>query len=262
MQTVSSGIKIGVIPAAGSGSRLGYLSNLLPKTLFPVYDRPILHHVINLMESLGIEDIYIIINIHKEKIKEYLKNSHDGLKARIHFVEQKELNGTANAIMLIKNYTKNQPFLTMLGDECIFNDTLQDFIKLFYKNDCVAAEIVIREKDREIIMQTCCARMAKDNRIIEIIEKPTEPSTNIRGCGVYLFGPGIFEFIEKTEINPLRNEKDITTAIDNVAKAKKAFGYFLKGSTININNADELLKASSLAKKYINSFHVGKNNSF
>src|SRR4030066_1556548 len=97
-------IKIGVIPAAGSGRRLGYLSNLLPKTLFPIYDRPILHHVINLMEALGIEDIYIIVNVHKEKIKEYYKNIKKDLKPRLHFLEQKKLDGLANAILLIVKY--------------------------------------------------------------------------------------------------------------------------------------------------------------
>ncbi len=47
-------IKVGVIPAAGKGSRLGYLSNILPKPLLPVYDRPIIHHVIDNMKSVGI----------------------------------------------------------------------------------------------------------------------------------------------------------------------------------------------------------------
>jgi dTDP-glucose pyrophosphorylase len=247
-------IKTGVIPAAGSGSRLGYLSNLLPKTLFPVYDRPILHHIINLMESLGVEDIYIIVNIHKEKIEEYLKNAKNDLKARIHFVEQKELNGTANAIMLIKKFVKDEPFLTILGDECIINDSLKSFIEFFFKNDCIAAEIVVKEKDIDLLKQTCCAKLAKDNRIIEIIEKPKVPKYHIRGCGAYLFKPEIFEYIEKTHVNAVRKEKDITTAIDNVAKAKKAYGYFLKGLNININNADELLRASMLTKKYIISF--------
>jgi len=247
-------IKKGVIPAAGSGSRLGYLSNLLPKTLFPVYDRPILHHIINLMEALGIEDISIIVNIHKEKIQEYLNNAKKDLKANIHFIEQKELNGTANAIMLIKDFTGNEPFLTILGDECILNDPLKDFIKLFFKNDCVAAEVVVKEKDINLLKQTCCAKIARDNKIIEIIEKPQVPKYHVRGCGAYLFKPEIFEFIERTQVNAVRNEKDITTVVDNVAKVKKAYGYFLNGIHVNINNADELLKASKLAKKYMNSF--------
>ncbi len=62
-------IKNAVILAAGSGTRLGYLGHLLPKTLFPIYDRPIIHHIIDLLEKTGIENDGRIIEI-IEKPKE------------------------------------------------------------------------------------------------------------------------------------------------------------------------------------------------
>src|SRR4030042_2121598 len=220
-------IKIGVIPAAGAGARLGYLSNLLPKTLFPIYDRPILHHIINIMESLGIEDIYIIVNVHKEKIKEYYKNIKKDLKPRLHFLEQKKLDGLANAILLIEKYTKRQPFLVILGDECIIADSLEPMIDLFFGTKSIAVEAVIKEEDKNILRQTCSANVDKDGRIIEILEKPEDPPYMIRGCGIYLFRPEIFEFIRNTPTNPVRKEKDITSVINNVAKTQKAYSYFL-----------------------------------
>lgn len=241
-------IKIGVIPAAGAGARLGYLSNLLPKTLFPVYDRPILHHIINLMEFLGIEDIYIIVNVHKEKILEYYKNIKTGLKSRLHFIEQKKLNGSANAILLIEKYTKKQPFLVILGDECIIADSLEPMIDLFFSTKSIAVEAVIKEEDKDILKQTCSANLDRDGRILEILEKPDDPPYMIRGCGIYLFRPEIFEFIRNTPPHPARKEKDITSVINNVAKLKKAYGYFINGYNININDYEELLKANLLIK--------------
>src|SRR3972149_11612212 len=116
-------IKIGIIPAAGEGTRLGYLSNLLPKTLFPIYDRPILHHIIDIMESLGIEDIYIIVNVHKEKIREYYKNIKPDLKSRLHFIEQKKLDRLAHAILLRDKFVDGQGFQLVLGDECIIAES-------------------------------------------------------------------------------------------------------------------------------------------
>jgi len=245
-------IKIGVIPAAGAGARLGYLSNLLPKTLFPVYDRPILHHIINLMESLGIEDIYIIVNYHKEKIKEYYKNIRTGLKAKIHFIEQKKLNGLANAILLTEKYVNKQPFMVILSDECIIGDPLEPMIDLFFTTDSIAAEAVIEEKDINILKQTCSAKLDDSGRILEIIEKPDNPPYMTRGCGIYLFRPEIFNFILNTPQHPKRKEKDITSVINNIAKTGKAHGYFLNGYNININDYEELLKANLLHKKHIN----------
>jgi len=245
-------IKIGVIPAAGVGVRLGYLSNLLPKTLFPIYDRPILHHIINLMESLGIEDIYIIVNYHKEKIKEYYKNVRTGLKAKIHFIEQKKLDGLANAILLTEKYTKKQPFIVILSDECVITKSIEPMIDLFFSTDSIATEAVIEEKDVNILKQTCSAKLDSSGRILEIIEKPDNPPYLTRGCGIYLFRSEIFNFILNTPPNPKRKEKDITSVINNIAKIGKAYGYFLNGYNININDYEELLKANIIYKKHVN----------
>jgi len=254
-------VKIGIIPAAGAGTRLGYLSNLLPKTLFPIYDRPILHHIIDIMESLGIEDIYVIVNVHKEKIREYYKNIKPDLKSRLHFIEQKNLDGLANAILLIEKYTKRQPFLVILGDECIIAESLEPMIDLFFETKSIAAEAVIREEDKEILRQTCCANVDEDGRILEILEKPENPPYMIRGCGIYLFKPDIFEFIKNTPANPIRKEKDITSVINNVARTKKAYSYFIRGHNININDYEELLKANLLIKLNIRKKTKNKSNS-
>lgn len=254
-------IKIGIIPAAGAGTRLGYLSNLLPKTLFPIYDRPILHHIINIMESLGIEDIYIIINVHRDKIKEYCKNIKPDLKSRLHFIEQKKLDGLANAILLIEKHTKRQPFLVILGDECIISESLEPMIDLFFKTEPIAAEAVIKEEDKNILRQTCSANVDKNGRILEILEKPENPPYMIRGCGIYLFRPEIFEFIRNTSTNPVRKEKDITSVINNVAKSQKAYSYFIRGHNININDYEELLKANLLIKLNIRKKIKNKSNS-
>ncbi|MEA2016764.1 MAG: nucleotidyltransferase family protein [Actinomycetota bacterium] len=247
-------IKIGVIPAAGAGERLGYLSNLLPKTLFPIYDRPILHHIIDLMESMGIEDIYIIVNYHKEKIKEYYKNIRKSLKVKIHFIEQKKLDGLANATLLTERYTKKQPFMVILSDECIIANSLEPMIELFSKTGSITTEAVIKEKDKDILRQTCSANIDKDGRILEIIEKPENPPYMIRGCGIYLFKPEIFNLIRRTPPDPKRKEKDITSVINNAAGIGKACGYFLEGYNININDYEELLKANILFKN-----HYGNN---
>src|SRR4030042_3682165 len=254
-------IKIGVIPAAGEGTRLGYLSNLLPKTLFPIYDRPILHHIIDIMESLGIEDIYVIVNIHKEKIREYYKNIKPDLKSRLHFIEQKKLDGLANAILLIEKHTKKQPFLVILGDECIIAESLKPMIDLFFETKSIAAEAVVKEEDKDILRQTCSANVDEDGRILEILEKPENPPYMIRGCGIYLFKPDIFEFIRNTPTNPIRKEKDITSVINNVAKTQKAYSYFIKGYNININDYEELLKANILIKLNLRKKIKNKANS-
>ena len=243
-------IKKAVVLAAGSGTRLGYLGYLLPKTLFPIYDRPIIHHILDLLEKAGIENVYIIVKYHKEKIFEYFKNINNNLNLNINFITQQKLDGTANAIALTKKYNKDNDFLTILGDEYFTHEDLNPMFELFYKKDSIATEAAIKENNLENLRQTCCANIDNDGRIIEIIEKPKEPKFRYRGCGIYLFKPEIFEYIKNTEEDPIRKEKDITTVINNVAKNNKAYAYLLDGFHININNYEELYNATKLIREY------------
>lgn len=242
-------IKIGVIPAAGAGRRLGYLSNLLPKTLFPLYDRPIIHYVINQMESLGIEDIYIIVNVNKEKIVEYIKFIGMDLKAKVHFVEQEELSGTANAILLTEKFIKDQPFMVIYGDDCTVTDSLQPMIDLFFQSKAIVTEGAVKEEDTKILQQTCSVNLDKDGKMVEIVEKPEKPQYMLRGCGVYLFSPEIFDFIRETPVHPIRKEKEITYTINRAASEGRAYGFIINGYNVNINDYNELLKASLLVRE-------------
>ncbi|KKU75156.1 MAG: Nucleotidyl transferase [Candidatus Amesbacteria bacterium GW2011_GWB1_47_26] len=218
-------IRIGVIPAAGSGKRLGYLSSLLPKTLFPLYDRPIIHYVVDQMQSIGIEDIYIIVNIYKEKIIEYFKFVQMDLRANIYFIEQKTLNGNGEAILLAEQYTKKEPFMVIYGDDCTVSESLDGMIQNFLKSTAIVMEGVVKEEDLAILRQTCSVKLAKNGRMIEIIEKPENPPHMFRGCGVYLFRPEVFSHIRNTPIHP-------------------------NGSNVNINDYDELIKASQMLKDH------------
>lgn len=239
-------VTVGVIPAAGSGKRLGYLSGLLPKTLFPLYDRPIIHYVVDQMQKMGMEDIYIIVNVYKEKIIEYFKLIQMDLRANIYFIEQKELNGTGESILLAEKYVNKRPFLVMYGDDCTISDALVSMGEQFLKTDATVMEGVVEETDLNVLRHTCSVKLAKNGRIIEIIEKPETPPYMMRGCGVYMFRPEIFSSIRKTPIHPLRKEREITYTINNLAHANKAHGFLINGHNININDYDELLKASQL----------------
>ena len=242
-------IRIGVIPAAGSGSRLGYLSGLLPKALFPLYDRPIIHYVVDQMQSMGIEDVYIIVNVYKERIIEYFKLIQMDLRTNIYFVEQKILNGTGESILLTEKYIKKQPFAVMYGDDCTISQSLEKMIHDFFKTKATVTEGVVKEEDVSILRRTCSVKLAKNGRMIEIIEKPENPPYMLRGCGVYLFHPDIFDHIRKTPIHPIRKEREITYTINHLAKLNKAYGFLINGSNVNINDYNELLKASQLVKE-------------
>jgi len=243
-----NGVRIGVIPAAGQGKRMGYLSQILPKCLFPVYDKPIIHHVIENMKGVGVERVHIIVNYQKDKVIDYFKYVEGEIDIGINFIDQPKLSGIADAIMLARNIV-NEPFMVILGDDCTITESLDSIVHSLFEHDAIAVEGVVREDDRAMLSSTCCLKLGDDNRIIEIEEKPKRPFSNMRGCGIYAFQPGIFRYIEKTPVSPIRNEVEITQAIALVAKDGKAYGEFINGANININSYKDLLRAWILVER-------------
>jgi glucose-1-phosphate thymidylyltransferase len=240
-------IKVGIIPAAGRGTRMGYLSQILPKCLFPIYDRPIIHAIIENMRTLGVEQIYVIVNYQRNKLTEYLDGVRDTLGVNIDYIEQKELNGIARAIMLARGYAR-EPFVVILGDDCTITRSLGNLANLFFEKDATVVEGIVVEGNPALLRSTCCVNLGGDGRIQKIVEKPLDPASRLRGCGIYLFHPDIFSYIERTPVSLIRHEVEITDTIDMLAREKKAFGGFIDGVNININSYDDLLRASALAK--------------
>jgi dTDP-glucose pyrophosphorylase len=246
-------VKVAVIPAAGQGKRMGYLSFILPKPLLPIYDKPLIHHILENIRKNEIEEVYIIVYYQKEKIIEYINTFKSDLgPATIKFIElEQPSKGIAHTISFAEQYI-TEPFMVILGDDFTITPSFYNLIKLFFKKNAVAVEGVVKEKSIEALKSTCCLKLDKDKRIIEIIEKPDVPITNIRGIGVYIFSPEIFDYIKQTQVSPPRNEIEITNTIKLVAKKGKAYAEFIRGINININTPEDLFKAWIYYKKFKN----------
>ena len=242
-------IRIGVIPAAGKAKRMGYLGQILPKCLFPIYDKPIIHHVLENMRTVGVEQVYVIVNYHKEKIVEYLGQVEQEIGVGTEFVVQPRLSGIADAIVLTSKFIE-EPFMVMLGDDCTMTQSLGSMLHSFFDHDAIAVEGVVEEDNIDMLRSTCCLSLDHERRIVNIEEKPRAPFSNLRGCGIYVFHSDIFKYIEQTPPSPLRKESEITQTIALVAKDGRAYGEFIDGVNININSCEDLLQASLLARRF------------
>ena len=59
----------GIIIAAGLGSRLGPITENMPKCMLPIAGKPLLHHSIEHMRDVGCKEIIVIVGHAKEKIQ-------------------------------------------------------------------------------------------------------------------------------------------------------------------------------------------------
>lgn len=88
-----------MIMAGGFGKRLGNKTKNLPKPLVLLNGKPLILHVIERLENLGVKKIYISVYYLSEKVSEFIKNECTSKKIQV-IVEEEPL-GTAGSLGLL-----------------------------------------------------------------------------------------------------------------------------------------------------------------
>ncbi len=104
-----------VLVAAGRGTRLGALTESTPKPLLEVAGRPILVRILDALHAAGLRDVAIITGYRGEMIRSELGNG-AAVGMHIEYREQTELDGTARALSLARDFVGNEPFAFGWGD--------------------------------------------------------------------------------------------------------------------------------------------------
>jgi len=204
---------IGVILAAGKGTRLRPLNITYPKALIPVCNKTIMQYQVELMKSQGIKKIIIVVGHLKKQIADCFG---DGKKfnVQITYVEQEETLGIAHAVSRLEEYIKT-PFLLFLGDIFFLPKDFSHMIDIFRRNKSSAVLAVKKEFDVNAIKRNFAVLLKSDKSSLvkQVVEKPRYIFNKLKGCGIYLFDLSIFDAIRQTPRTAMRDEYEITTSI-------------------------------------------------
>ena len=223
-----------VILAAGIGSRLGDITKTVPKPMVQIQGKPILEHNILLCKKYGIKDIYINLHHLPDVIIDYFG---DGRKygVKIHYHYEKEILGTAGALMPFQKSLIDSPFFVIYGDNFIDFDLLD--LKIFHEKNI--ADISILFHWRKDVMSSGIASFKGDDRIVKFIEKPI----NIKKNGDWV-NAGIY-YISRSDLFEQINIFDdfgLNVFPRLLENGYKIFGYKLHINLIAIDTLDLLSK--------------------
>lgn len=208
---MGTGAYQGVILAAGHGSRMGPFGESVPKPIAPICNKPLLAYQLEHMQSLGIEDVIIVIGHLGDRIREALGDgSTFGVKLR--YVEQKQRLGLAHAVGQLEKHI-DHPFLLMLGDIYFEVDGLSSMMKTFEETEAAAVLAVKEEHDPEAIKRNFSVILNNDGSVRRVIEKPRKVPNRLKGCGLYMFDDRIFEAVRRTPRTAMRDEYELTDSI-------------------------------------------------
>lgn len=102
-----------VILAAGKGLRLRPFTENHPKPLILIADKALLHYTLEALPD-AITEIIIVVGYLGDQIIETIGDSWNGLP--IQYVNQPELSGTGNALLMAKDFLRGK-FLAINGDD-------------------------------------------------------------------------------------------------------------------------------------------------
>lgn len=282
-------IKKAVIPCAGFGTRFLPVTKTVAKEMLPVVDTPALHLIVKELVDSGIEEILIILSRNKKGIEDYFdrtfdleellkKNGKDAelelvqesaKMAKVFFVRQQEMLGTAHAIAQAEAFCEGEPFVVCFGDDVIYTGAdvpaSKQLIDAYEKTGKLV--LGVQKTPPEIACTCGVVKPGKtDGRITEmlgIVEKPSidELPSELTSLGRFVFTPDIFDYIRKTEASKT-GEYYIIDTIDMIAKIGGAIAYEFEGKRYDLGsklgfmqaNIEYMLRRENLAedlKKYL-----------
>ena len=201
----------GVILAAGKGTRIQPFSQGTPKPMLPVLDRPLLVWQIETMRELGVREIVIVIGHLGHHVVSRLGDG-SSLGVSLSYVEQENVLGIAHAVAQLERYVERS-FLLFLGDIFFETEDLGSMLELYAQDGVDAVLAVKRERDIAALRRNFTVELGADGRVTRVVEKPRNPRTDLKGCGLYLFSPEVFDAIRRTPRTALRDEYELTDAI-------------------------------------------------
>ncbi len=197
-----------VVLAGGEGTRLRPLTEDKPKGMVEVDGKPILTHCLEQLVELGAEEFLIVVGYLKEEIIDHYGDEFEGVP--ITYAHQREQKGLAHALLTVEEYVEDD-FMLMLGDN-VFRANLGDVVRRQREDRADAAFLVEEVPYEEASRYGVC--VTNDyGEIIEVVEKPEDPPSNLVMTGFYTFSPAIFPACKLVQPSN-RGEYEISEAID------------------------------------------------
>lgn len=214
----------------------------LPKVFHHLLDKPLLQHVIEAVQKIGIKDIYIVVGHKKELITDYFKGW------PVKFVVQEQQLGTGHAVKITEpNFMGfDGTVLVLAGDvPLLSSETLKNLVDFHEANKAAATDLTAELPDAGAYGRII---RDKDGRIVKIVEKkdatPEELKIREINTGTFCFdSKELFHALAKVKAENVQKEYYLTDTIEILRnEGKPVFAYLTPNhkETLGVNTKEEL----------------------
>lgn len=233
----------GIILAGGYGTRLSPITKAVSKQLLPVYDKPMIYYALTTLMLASIREILIITTPNSADLYKNLLGSGEQFGIKIDYAIQKKPDGLADAFLISEKFVDNHHSALILGDN-LFH--VENFSRKMdkacnQKKGCSIFVYRVSDPQRYGIVE-----LDSDNKITNIVEKPSKPKNNMAVTGLYFYDDTVTERVKQLSVSS-RGELEITDLNKSYLKEDQLnYQLLSRGSVwLDTGTVDSLHEASS-----------------
>ena len=174
-----------MVLAAGLGTRLRPLTYEITKPMVPVLDRPVMEHIVDLLERHSYEQVIANLHYFPDTIRDHFGD-------RIDYHYEQELLGTAGGVRACADFFGEESFLVISGDA--LTDIDLGALAARHRETGGIATLAVKQvpdtREFGVVLHD------REGRITGFQEKPSpdEALSDLGNCGIYVFDPEIFDY--------------------------------------------------------------------
>ena len=245
-------VKKAVIPVAGLGTRMLPATKAIPKELLPVYDRPIIEHVVKEAIAAGISEIILVTRSGKEAIENHF-DAHYELEHRLErkgketilgkvkniipnrvkitSIRQSDALGLGHAVLCARHLIGDEPFAVLLPDVLVLDKPSRprnySFVRLVEAWEASGVgQVMVERVGMDAVESYGIADIASPAlepfssvELRALVEKPSseDAPSNLAVLGRYILPAKVLDLLAETSAG-VGGEIQLTDALDTLIK--------------------------------------------
>lgn len=180
-------IRIGVVAAAGKGTLAYPRTSFVPKPLFTFEGETLLEKNVELLfKQFGVRKVYVIVGHLQEQVIAEVGRIRGKHPARDIETAQWTRNGLAADLHSLRDRI-DEDFAVILGDEFYYGTNHSEMLKLWKARPKADSVIAVLPSPLISDIRKNYSVQLRGTRVMELVEKPTDPPNNLLGLGSYIF---------------------------------------------------------------------------
>lgn len=239
-----------LILAAGYATRLRPLTDSIPKMLLPLAERPMLDYLVDrLREVDALDEIHLVTNARfaqafEDWAPEDVTVHDDGTTSN-----EDRLGAVGDLRLVIETAGLADEELIVLAGDNLFEFSLPGFVGWWRAKLRPATAVPLHDVgDLDLATHYGIAATDGDDRIVQFVEKPSEPPSTLASTLVYLLPPEHVRLVARY-LEAGESADNAGSFLGWLAHHERVYGYRFEGAWFDIGNHDQLLEADNRLRR-------------